>query len=67
MCSANRTAAVFTATVFHTKRVEKLLKIAAKRHVMSNHRNTLDRAKWPSKTSSLARMNGACHDRARKL
>ena len=51
-------------TVFHTKRVEK---IAAKRDVTSNHRNTLDHAKWPPKISSLARMNGACRDRARKL
>ena len=54
-------------TVFYTKRVEKLPKIAAKCDVTSNHRNTLDHAKWPPKTSSLAQMDGACRDTARKL
>ena len=40
-------------TVEHTKRVEKLLKIATKCDVTSNHHNTLDCTKWPSKTALL--------------
>ena len=46
---------------------EESRKIAAKRDVMSNHHNTLGRANWPPKTSSLTRMNGACRNTARKL
>ena len=49
------------------KRVEKFLKIATKRDITSNHHNTLNYAKWPPKNSSLAWMNGACHDAARKI
>ena len=46
---------------------EESRKIANMRDVMSNQHNTLDQAKWPSKTSSLAQMNYACHDTATKL
>ena len=42
-------------------------KIANTRDVTTNRCNTLDHTKWPSKTSSLARMNYACRDTARKL
>ena len=40
-------------TVEHTKRVEKLLKIATKCDVTSNHHNALDCTKWLSKTALL--------------
>ena len=50
-----------------THGVENFLKIATKRDITSNHHNTLDRAKCLPKTSSLAWINIACRDAARKL
>ena len=46
---------------------EESRKIANTHDVTSNHCNTLDHAKWQSKTSSLAWMNGACRDTAIQL
>ena len=46
---------------------EESRKIANTCDITSNHRNTLDHAKCPAKTSSFAQMNGACCDTARKL
>ena len=53
----------------HSVPHEESRKIANTHDVMSNHHNihVLERAKWLSKTSSLARMNSACRDTARKL
>ena len=56
-----------TTTFCYSVPHEESRKIANKRDVMSNHCNTLDLTKRPLKTSSLAQMNGACHDTARKL
>ena len=70
---------ILNVVLWHTKGVSTLFygyysapheesrQIANMHDVTTNHRNTLDHAKWPSKTSSLARMNGTCCDRARKL
>ena len=44
----------------------RILKIATKCDITSNHHNTLDCTKWPLKTSPLAWMNSACRDAARK-
>ena len=45
---------------------EESRKIANTHDILSNHRNTLDHAKWLLITSSLAWRNYACRDKARK-